>query len=107
MSKIKLFFKEQIVFDFDKELVLEESQVAFLDKMDSDMDKGVKINGQLFTEPDSKQRAEFVVMNLFKALQHDNQSVITASCAYLSSRLPDVDEVRVSEQEKGIKVEFI
>lgn len=107
MNKIILLVNDQVAFDFDKELSLEESQLEFLDKMDSDMDKGVKINGQLFSEPDNTQRATFMTMNLIRALQQENQMVATASCAYIASRLPDVEKVLVSDDGAGVKVEFI
>lgn len=106
MSKIALFVNNQVAFDFDKDMSLEESQIIFLDKMDSDMKKGIKINGELLSNPDKLQRAEFTVMNLIRALQQENQAVVEASCAYISNRLPEVYEVHVKSHKSGVKVEF-
>lgn len=107
MSKITLFVNEKVAFDFDKDMALDESQLSFLDKMDSDMNKGIKINGQLFSNPDKHQRAEFTVLNLIRALQQENQAVVAASCAYISNRLPEFDEVHVNDGESGVKVVFL
>ena len=106
MNKIKLFVNGQVAFDFDKDMVLDESHLTFIDKMDSDMKKGIKINGELFSSPDKLQRAEFTVMNLIRALQQENQAIIEASCAYISNRLPELYEVHVKSHESGVKVEF-
>lgn len=106
MSKIVLFVNDQVAFDFDKDMLLDESQLTFIDKMDSDMKKGIKINGESFPNPDKLQRAEFTVMNLIRALQQENQAVVVASCAYISNRLPDLYEIHVKNHKSGVKVEF-
>jgi len=107
MSKIILLVNDKVAFDFDKDMSLDESQLTFLDKMDSDMKKGIKINGQLFSNPDEKQRAEFTVLNLIRALQQENQAVVSASCAYISNRLAEINEVHVNDHESGVKVVFL
>jgi len=107
MSKVLLLVNGSVAFDFDKDITLEDGELEFLNKMDYDMDKGVKINGELFAEPDTQQRNIFVAMNLIRALQQDNQAVVTASCAFIVNRLPALEEIHVSDHETGIKVEFI
>ena len=107
MNKILLLVNGQVAFDFVKEISLEESELGFLDKMDGDMDKGVKINGQLIAEPDMQQRATFVTMNLIRALQQNNKAVVTASCAFIANRLPDLAEIHVNDHDTGIFVEFV
>lgn len=107
MSKILLLVNDKVALDFDKDMPLDEEQLNFLDKMDSDMQKGIKINGQLFSNPEKQQRAEFTVLNLIRALQQENQAVVAASCAYISNRLADIDEVHVNDAESGVKVVFL
>ena len=43
--------------------------MAFLGRMDSDMESGITVQGELIVKPDAQQRATFVVMNLIKGLQ--------------------------------------
>ena len=107
MNKLAVLINNEIVFEFDRDLTVEEQQLAFLDKMDSDMDSGIKIHGELLANPDSQQRASFVVMNLIKALQQDNEAVITASCAYLVNRFPRLIEVHANDHGKSVKIELI
>lgn len=107
MKKLTIFVNEQAVYDYDRGNSIGEQQLAFLDKMDSDMKKGIKVKGELIAQPDSQQRAIFVAMNLLKALQQDNDAAISASCAYLVTRNPALIEVHANDGEKTINIEFI
>ena len=107
MNKLIIFVNNENVFEFDKNSTLEGQQLAFLDKMDSDMKEGIKLSGELFRGPDSHQRSTFVAMNLIKALQQNNQAAIFASCAYLINRHADVLEVHANDHDNNISIEFI
>lgn len=107
MKPLTLFINNEVVFEFDRETSFEDSQLAFLDKMDGDMARGIKIQGELVSSPDVEQRARFVVMNLIKALQQDNEAVIYASCAYLVQRNPALAEVHATDSDREILIEFI
>ena len=71
------------------------------------MDRGIKIQGELITNPDSRQRATFVAMNLIRALQQSNEAIISASCAYLVNRLPSLIEVRARDQGNTVNLELV
>ena len=105
MSKLKVIINTEIVFEFDRKITLEEEPLAFLDKMDSNMQSGIKISGVV--NPDSQQRATFVAMNLIKALQQDNETVKVASCAYLVNRHPELIEVHANDHHNAVKIELI
>ena len=107
MGKLSVYINNEVVYDFDKEHALEEQQRSFLDKMDDDMERGIKIKGELLTNPDNKQRATFVSMNLIKAIQQDNDAIIFASCAYLANRDPELTEVHANDHDGSVKIEFI
>ena len=107
MDKLAVFINNEIVFEFKRDLTFEDQQLAFLDKMDSDMESGVKIHGELLINPAARQRATFVAMNLIKALQQGNDAVISASCAYLVNRNPALIEVHANDHDNAIKIELI
>lgn len=107
MNALAIMVNNELVFEFDKEMTFKDQQLAFLDRMDKDMDSGIKIQGELLPKPDKQQRARFVVMNLIKALQQDNEAVITASCAYLVNRLPALSAVHVNDAADEIKIELV
>ena len=107
MKKLSVFINEHVVFEYDRDITFEEQQLTFIDKMNNDMERGIKIRGELIPHPDSKQCATFVVMNLIKALQQENTASIAASCAYLVNRHPALVEVHANDHENSINIEFI
>lgn len=107
MKLLTVFANDDIVYEYDKDKTLDEKQLAFLDKIDGDMERGIKIQGELIPVPDKKQRATFVAMNLIKALKQDNNAIISASCAYLTHRLPALIEVRAKDQGNMVTIELV
>lgn len=107
MKKLTLLINGEVAHECDREPDLTPDQLRFLDKMDTDMDRGLKIHGELIASPDQKQRATFVVMNLIKALKQDNHAAISVSCAYLANRLSSLVEVHANDLEKSIGIELI
>lgn len=107
MNNLQIFVNNEIVFEFDRNFIIDDDQLAFLDRMDSDMSRGIKIQGESLQNPDAHQRATFVCMNLIRALKQDNEGIRTASCAYLVNRLPKLTEVHVNDHENTIKVDFV
>ena len=106
-DKLTVFVNDESVFEYDRLIELDEQQLAFLDKMDSDMSRGIKVRGEVIAEPGEEQRAEFVAMNLIKALQQDNEASVMVCCAYLTQRNSNLLEVRVSDGDVGVVVAFI
>jgi len=107
MNKLAVLINNEVVFEYDREISFADEQLSFLDKMDSDMDNGIKTHGELLANPDSQQRATFVVMNLIKALQQDNDAVKTSSCAYLVNRFPQLSEVHANDHDNTVKIDLI
>ena len=107
MNKLKVFINNEIVFEFDREISLEDQHLTFLDKMDADMKSGIKIHGELLSKPDGHQRATFVAMNLIKAFQQNNDAVISASCTYLVNQNSDLQEVHANDQYGVVNIEFV
>ena len=107
MKTLTVFANDQVAYEYDKDTVIDDQKLAFFDKLDSDMGRGIKIQGELITNPDNKQRATFVEMNLIRALQQDNQPIISASCAYLANRLPALIEVHARDQGNTVNIELV
>lgn len=107
MNKLAVLVNNEVVFEFDRDTAFDEQQLAFLDRMDADMESGIKIQGELRVNPDSQQRATFIVMNLINALQQDNEASIMATCSYLVNRFPTLIEVHANDYENTVKIELI
>ena len=107
MTELSVYVNDQLAFEYDRSTELDDKQLEFLERMDRDMDRGFRISGEMIAEPDSQQKANFVAMNLLKALQQEDNAKIRVSCAYLSSRLPYVVEVHARDQGGRVNIEFI
>lgn len=107
MKTLTIFVNDESIYEYDKKISLDEQQLKFLDKMDSDMERGIKIQGELIVDPDNKQKATFVAMNLIRALQQDNEAAISVSCAYLATRIPATIEIHANSNEGTVNIEFV
>lgn len=107
MGLLNIIINDQLAFKYDRSTVLDDKQLAFIEQMDRDMDRGIRMYGELITEPNSKQKASFVAMNLVKGLQQEDNARIEVSCAYLSNRLPHVVEVHARDLDGRVNIEFV
>jgi len=53
MNTLNLFVNDQPTFEYNRSTELGEAKMAFLDKMDSDMDSGFRIKGKTLIEEPS------------------------------------------------------
>jgi len=92
--------------EYDREKLLPDHQAAYLDKMDEKMSAGISIGDEEIRNPDINQRAQFVVANLVHAIKTDDEQVAGAMCSYLALRLPDLKQVKITENEGEVSIEF-
>ncbi len=84
--------------EYDRSKPLAEQQQAYLDKMDEKMDMGIPSEqGNIFA-PDQAQKALFVAHQLMMAIESSDEQLISASMAYLASRLPELKQVTAKEK---------
>ena len=79
-----IYINGEATFEYNNSNIsssLDAEKITFLDKMDLDMNSGIRVNDKLINNPDEKQRATFVAMNLIKGFLQDNGAVIASSCA--------------------------
>jgi hypothetical protein len=93
--------------EYDRGKALPESQLHYLERMDQQMDAGVRLGSDWIERPDRMQRAEFVAVHLLDALQEGNEALAAASCAYLAERLPDLKQVRAKRLGAGFSIELV
>lgn len=106
-EKLIVVMNGQPVIEYDRNVRLPGHQRQFLDKMDLDMEKGLEMNGQLSTDPDLGMRAQYIAMHLVRAINDENDSMISAMCAYLATRLPDLKKVKADEQGENISIDLV
>ena len=93
--------------EYDRSKPLASQQLAYLDRMDRQMDGGIVLGGQPVAEPDQLQRAQFVSIHVMEALQQGDDARVAASCAYLARRMPDLKQLRAKLVDGGFSVELV
>lgn len=95
----------QIEFDRDKQL--DDYQLTYLDEMDRKMEKGIDIDGEAVSSPELHQKIQFVTANMISAIKADNEAMTSALCSYLATRMPDLKQVKITEENEGMSVDMV
>jgi hypothetical protein len=107
MSLMQVHVNGQPQIDYDRSKALSEKQQEYLDKMDEGMDAGITLAGEEIKEPDLLARAKFVAGYLSQALFDDNEQMIAASTAWLAMRLPDLKQVKITQDGEQISIDLV
>jgi hypothetical protein len=93
--------------EYDRSKVLSERQRVYLDRMDRQMDSGIRLGTDWVEQPRPAQRASFVAAQLVDALQRDDEGLIAACCTYLANRLPELKQIKARLLAAGFSVELV
>ena len=96
---LTIVYNGESQLEYRRNLALPAQQRAYLDKLDRDMDGGITLANERIESPDKVQRAQFIAISLIDALQRNNDAIAAAACAYLADRLPDLQQVRVTDKD--------
>ena len=106
MNKLSIVFNGTPELEYDRNKSLEDHQLLYLDKMDEKMSQGITIGDEHISNPDSQQRSQFVAANLAHAIKTDQEAAMASLCAYLATRMPEVQQITIDESGDGIEVDF-
>ena len=104
---LEIILNGDIVIEYQRNTRLPGKQREFLDIMDIDMDDGINLDGKFVSSPNKQQRSHYVSMNLIQALNSNNKAMITASCAYLATRQPTLQQIRANEEGDAVTLELV
>jgi hypothetical protein len=108
MAKIMAVLLNDIAqLEYDREKSLTDYQTTYLAKMDEKMDAGIELNGQQISNPDTNQRSQFIAANLLDAIKRSDESMSAALCSYLADRLPDLKQVKITEQNENVTIDLV
>ncbi len=93
--------------EYDRTMLLPDHQAAYLDKMDTRMDAGILVDGEMVANPDQNQRTQFAAANLATALKQEDESMAAAMCSYLAIRLPELKQVKIEDKDGEVTIELI
>ena len=103
-SMLQIYLDKTIVMEYDRNVRLPGKQREFLDKMDFDMDQGIRIDGKCYEYPDALQRGKYIAMRLLQAIQTNNRGMINAMCAYLVNRFPSLNQITAEENNETVTI---
>ncbi|MCW8964585.1 MAG: hypothetical protein OQL16_12375 [Gammaproteobacteria bacterium] len=106
MSKLIVVFNGTPELEYDRSKPLEAQQLLYLDKMDEKMSAGISIGDQQVDNPDDNQRSQFVAANLAHAIKTNHEASMASLCAYLATRMPDIQQVTIDERNDGMEIDF-
>jgi len=107
MSVMQVIVNGQSQIEYDRQKSLPEKQLEYLEKMDREMDSGFELAGEKVEAPDLLQRAQFVAGYLAQALFGENDQMIAASCSWIATRLPDLKQVKIIEEDNQISIDLV
>ena len=93
--------------EYDRDRLLPAHQAAYLDKMDTRMDAGILVDGEMVRNPDQNQRTQFAAANLVSALKMEDESMAAAMCSYLAIRLPELKQLKIKDNGGEVSIELI
>ncbi len=93
--------------EYDRERALSDYQQDYLQNMDNKMDNGIVLGDTTIESPDVMQRVKFVTGNLLHAMKGDDEQMTAAFCAYIATRMPELDQVQITELNDDISIELV
>jgi len=107
MSILVAVVEGDSIVEYDRNKPLPAKQLAYLDKMDEKMDMGIPSGQGSIFAPDPAQKAQFVAGQLMQAIELDDEALISASMAYLASRMADLKQVSLQNAGGGKEITLI
>lgn len=106
-SMLTVVVNGQAVIEYDRRKPLAAHQRLYIDRMDSDMDRGFDLEGNYLKSPDPSARARFTAISLVQALEAGNDGLAAATCAYLALRLPELKQVQAKTQAGQLHIDLV
>ena len=97
----------ELIVQYDRAKPLPGQQRAYLDMLDERMDRGFELNETRIDAPDVAQRAQLITLHLIDALNKNEDSLISALCAWLANRLPDLKQVKVDGAGTEVSIDLV
>lgn len=104
---LTILVNAEAVVEYDRNRELLAQQRDYLSRMDDKMALGIMLGSDFIIDPDPLQRARFVASQLGQALQTDNEQLIAATCAWLAVRVPELKQVRITDQADDQVIDLV
>lgn len=95
------------MLEYDRSKRLTGVQRRFLDEMDAQMDDGIQLGDEFIDKPKVLQRCQYVANTLINSVLAEKDPLAAATCSYLASRLPNLQQVRALSSDDGTSIELV
>ena len=106
-SVLSIYVNGNKVLDYENNYREPGLLLRRLDEMDIDMNEGIEINGEMIDSPNKQQRAHYITLSLLYSIENANEGMISATCSYLANRLPELKQIRATEADQEVTLDFI
>jgi len=96
-----------VQLEYHRDRTLTAAQSQYLESMDARMAHGINLGGQMIRNPDIKQKAQFVALQLYFALKAGHAQQSGAMCSFLALRLPNLKQVKLQEHSGQVLVDLV
>jgi len=97
-NSFKVILNKQIIYTYTDKAAPARVR-RFLDEMDNDMQSGIKLGNVSVENPTDFQKLQYVAVQLFHALEANNQSLTEVMSAYLMKRNCQLSEINITQEK--------
>lgn len=103
---LEIRLNNETIIEFDRDVELPDYQQSYLMEMDIGMDGGIPVGDDMIKSPGILERTHYVTNTLVDALLKDNLDEANAMCAYLATRITDLEQVNceTSDTNKDVSI---
>lgn len=86
---------------------LPQKQQDFLAQIDTRLEQGFDLGGEVISTPDLAQKAQLIALQLIQYIKKDDEAHAAAFCAWLATRLPDLKQVKIDDSSGEVSIELV
>ena len=106
-EKLAIVVNDTLMMSYDRKVDLPKQQQQYLQKLDHKFEQGIDLQDERIDKPDTEQRAKFMALSLMEGIMYEEDSLATASMAWLATRLPDLKQVVAKVDSNGTQFELV
>jgi len=97
-NSFKVILNKQIIYTYTDKTAPARLR-RFLDEMDNHMQSGIKLGNVSVENPTDFQKLQYVAVQLFHALDTDNENLVEVMSAYLMKRNCQLSEINITQEK--------
>ena len=95
-NSFKIILNKQIIYTYTDKAAPARLR-RFLDEMDNDMQSGIKLGDLSVENPTDFQKLQYIAVQLFHALETNNENLAEVMSAYLMKRNCQLSEINITQ----------